>query len=855
MRHGRWQIGYGALRRPCVAGAVAALAAIVVCGAVPREAAAFWPVTRTYRPAAADSLTRARHERMWVEFQKPPGETSPAAQDSAAQAAAGGGPATYISRVNSNERIETPAAGAPGTSGSPGSGTPAPVPAPTPAAADSAVAGPFGDLIARARAQQAAADSAAVANGEAAADGDTTDAMGLPPPPGTLPSLTGSGPTGTPPTAAAAAALAAAMAANAGWTPVLTSKYLLNSDNQDAAVDLRSMFTDPTGVTIGNTLGYHNVLSLLRKQESDTRMMVNTLSIPLRTRGFTFGMSTNNTKSKSASQAATGNALTTTSNNKAAQANLSVSRRLSTIPVLSRASIALAGFGINASGGVEYSASRSDQQTSAGIGSSTNKHESKGRSFGAGLAYDRLRWMNFRIRTGRLLRNNDDSIEQVKQLNAAPERIDSETNSAGDTTTVDISIPTVWKLQALTVGYRISNGEDTRPENATGSSGTAQGVGFQFETTKNYSRSLSLTAKAQPLARLDMSLTMGAGRDSTGYKIKRLSFTDTQKMSWKLENHLRLWGTGMLTANYESSIADVDRDAFNPLTSSLELSPQTRRDESRKLYTEYAKDLTATWKTKWSYEIQIDQGFYEHPGASGGLSDVDQLRTRLALDFSGQMTANATATVTMYYRTLDKAYIDPSQSSLSKNEEEYVVRPMYTWVVTPKVTVSQRFSLESKVLDDVFKPERSTLDRNHTMNTAMRYDMTSRLHLDAAYDYGLLDNGSYPSVPGQDTRYFTPIQRTKKDQISLNTRCDLLHGDKLAFVSQQVSTRTRRLSPPSGGFVGAPISESSALTLGLESKLEIGGAKLDCRLRWTDNNFFGGRKRYADGNATFEWSF
>jgi hypothetical protein len=418
-----------------------------------------------------------------------------------------------------------------------------------------------------------------------------------------------------------------------------------------------------------------------------------------------------------------------------------------------------------------------------------------------------------------------------------------------------VSVPAVWKLQSLTVGFRTSNGEDTKPENATGSGGTAQGVGFQFETTKTYSRSLNVAAKMQPLPRLDMSVTLGAGRDSTGYKIKRLSFTDTQRLSWKVENHLRVWGTGMLTANYESNTAKVDRDAFDPLTSSLERSPQTRRDEMRKLYTEFTKELGKTLRTKLAYETSLEQGFYVHPGASGGLSDVDMLRTRLALDFTGQMTANAVATVTMYYRTLDKAYIDPTQSSLSKNEEEYVVRPSYSWVVTPKVTVSQRFSLESKVLDDVFRPDRSTLDRNHTMNTAMRYDMTSRVHLDAAYDYGLQDNGSYPSVPGQQARYFTPVQRTKKDQISLNTRWDLLRGDKLAFTSQQVSTRTRRLSAPSGGFSGAPITESSALTLGVQSKLEVGGARLDCRLQWTDNNFFGGRRQYADGNATFEWSF
>jgi len=168
--------------------------------------------------------------------------------------------------------------------------------------------------------------------------------------------------------------------------------------------------------------------------------------------------------------------------------------------------------------------------------------------------------------------------------------------------------------------------------------------------------------------------------------------------------------------------------------------------------------------------------------------------------------------------------------------------------------VSQRFSLESKVLDDVFRPENSTLDRNHTMNTAMKYDLTSRLHLDTQYDYGLQDNGSYVTVYGLAGRYYTPLRRTKKDQITLNTRCDLLREGKLSFVSQQVSTRTRRLNS-SGAVSGAPITESDALTLGVESKLELNGAKLDCRLRWTNNNFSGKQRSYVDGNASFEWSF
>lgn len=838
----------GAMLRGWTAAVVPALLGVLGGASVaPRDAAAFWPLTRSFRAAEPDSAAKARNEALWAKFQIPPGRMTASERDSAAAVAAAAGaasgPQTFISRANSNEQVGGTAPATPAAVAADSTVTTAP---------DSVTAPPsMADLIRRAQAQ-AAADSAAAAGGGVDSDSVSTGYGSGTGTPGGLPGNTS---TGTPATNAAAMALAARMAEMAGWAPVLTSKMTLNSDNQDTAVDMRSSFTDASGVSLTNSLGYRNLLSLLRKQETDTRMLSNTLAVPLRNKGFTFGMTTTNTKTTQASQATTGNALTTASNSKAAQAYLQVSKALLDLPGLSQTDVLLDGIGVNASAALDYGASRNDQNTSNGIGSSSNKHQGAGRSYGAGVTFSRLQWMNVRARTGRLRRNNDDTIEQIRQLNSAPERSESETKSAGDTTSVDITVPVLWKVKTLTVGFRTANGVDTRPENATGIGGIAQGTGFQFETTRSYSRAFNLSAKVLPFSRLDTGVTVSVGRDSTGFRIKRLSFTDTDRYNWKVENHLQIWGTGLLTANYESSRAKVNRDVFNPLTGSVERSPQTRRDTSNKLYADFLKDLTATWKTKLSYEIQLDQGFYEHPGSSGGVSDVDQLRTRLALDFSGQMTPNALAQVSIYYRSLDKVYIDPTQSALSKNESEYVVRPSYSWTISPKVTVSQRFSLESKVLDDIFQPERSTLDRNHTMNTGMKYDLTSRLHLDAQYDYGLQDNGSYVQAPGFEGRFYTPGQRTKKDQISLNTRCDLLRDGKLAFVSQQVSTRTRRLNAVSGAGSGRQITESDALTLGLQSKLELHGAKLDCQLRWTDNNFFGGRKRYADANAAFEWSF
>jgi len=789
-------------------------AALLVALAAP-PAAAFWPLA-TPMEAPFDSTRAAQIETRWDAFRS--GANAPidttaatAATDSVAPPASAATLAAAAAARATAVRDSIAAA-----SREPDSTFVA-------AAADTATTGAGGaaDLAAMAAAASAAA---------AAAGTTTTTAPG-----GANPALM--------------AALAAQAAAARGWAPELTSKFSSSNDNMTGAADLKTTFSDPSGLTLANTIGSEKNINKLRNDQQETHRLTNALSIPLPGKWLSMNLTTANTRTNLDAGPRNNAVSKRDTDMRSGQASLRLSRPLDRTPGLERMGGIVRGLTLNGFYGYDVSASRNNLGIEGNPGASSNRRRGTGNAYGAGVTFDRLRWVTMRARIGRLRRNNDDTTLQFVRADSLIRR-DQDSQGEGDTTSVDVTIPAVGIVQSITFGFRNARGEDTVPEPATGSSGqTISGSGFQFETTSFRSRVFNVAATVRPLRRLNSAVTVSVARDSTNYRIKRLQFTDTRRVEFKIDNRLTFWKDATLGAIFEYKKADVNRDVF---IDSLETNPLTHDDVQHRLYVEANKPLTASMRLIVSGEMKLDAGFYAHPVPNQGLSDLDQFRTELKAVLTGNLNARATGAVTAYVRTYDQAFIDRQRSASSRDETEYVVRPSYSWTVSDRVTVQQSFGLESKVIEPIFAPENSTLNRRHYASTTFTYRPLTRLRLDGAYDYLLQDSGKYTTLAGGGERFFSREQRSKKDQINLAANYTLISGDKLVFTSQETVNRFRT----SFGDSRSTVTEQRTLRLGFTSALQVGELKLDARMfRLQNNNAQLDRDVVWNGDATLVWTF
>jgi hypothetical protein len=794
--------------------AVLAVAGLLACA--PQQAAAFWPFT-THAPAIVDSMLTAEklQERFSLWTENSPLEPPP-------PPALG----TVTMPNPANAGTQMPKTPLPDTTVTPDSSRttnlPPEVNAPQ-SPADSTLSSLGITPADSVNAAIAASDS--LASGDAAGDTSGLDAN----PPGSQPQM----PPLMPP-----AAIAAAL--ERGFAPDLTSKMMMSNDNVRGSTDLSASFTDPSGITLLSALGYSEDISLTQHTDLQNRTFTNNLNFPFRDKGLLFGISTSNSRMDQTGRTIS-NALTSNkTENKGAEASVQVGRKLDRIPWVRRMGWGVVGWSANAFYARRSSQNAQDIVAVQGTGAGTRRHFGDGNSYGGGVAFDRFRWMSLRARLG------TTGIDNLDRSPTLPNGEQTST-SDGDTATVDISVPTFWRADKLTFGYRLTHGSDSYTDQVRNASGSQTGdIGnYALETKRGYSRAINFGAHAKPLGFLDLGLTLNATRDSTSYRLKPNSYVDTDRLGWRLETRWSAWGS-ILSVNYESSVSKVNQDQ------GLRTNPNTRRDEERKMFAETTKNFTKTLIMHIFGEMQLNQGIYEHEGPTGK-QDRDDLRWRFGGDLNGAIGPNVTANVTAYIRAYDQAFIDARTAINSRNETEYIIRNGYTWRINPRVSVGQNFGLGSKVLDVVFSPLENTLNRNHFMNTHMECTITSRFSTNASYDYLLTDNGGYIRVTGDPEPFFSPTQRTKKDGIGVGFRYDVISGGKLAFLSRQESTRQRSTS-----FNGRPptITNRGNLALGFESKLETHGLKLDCRFQWNKNfNVALNSSEYYNVDATLQYTF
>ncbi len=616
--------------------------------------------------------------------------------------------------------------------------------------------------------------------------------------------------------ASRAAAAAAARAAEArGFAPELRAKLSSTNDRMGLSSSLSTSFTDASGVALSSSITYNDDISLTQNTESETRSIQNTFRLPVESQGLSFSLSTANRRVDRTGTRTVANTRTRdSSEDRTATLRGSVTRQL------------LQGLSTNAGYSRNFTRNNQDIAAVSGASSGQRERQATGNAYGVGISTDRLSWMKLRARVGRARNGNiDRSPSLASDDNPTGE---TESTSEGDTASVHLDLKPGGWIPTVNMSWRVSRSTESFTDvTRTATGATRSTTSFELETKTNYSRSFRVSGKLTPFRALNMDFGAEVGRDSTSYAIRANQFRDTRRKSWNLGGSLKYTDKGTLNVKYESRSSDNDQDEpENPR------NPQTRVDEERRLTADVNQEITRTLRAHAYGEIRLNQGFYAHPGPQG-LGDRDELRTRLGLDLSGRISGKIKANVQMYVRTFDQAFIDSLRSSSSRNETEYVVRQDFNYLINDKVTVSQFYGLSSKVLDEVYNPDRNTLNRNHFLRSRLSYRMTNKLTLSCNFNYLLQDNGLFIVDPfsGSSERFFSPTLRTKKDEIGVGVRYNLIKDGKLVFTSNQQSTRERRTQFSNGEATGTTVTERGNLALGLESKMKLGDLSLDTTLQ------------------------
>ena len=594
----------------------------------------------------------------------------------------------------------------------------------------------------------------------------------------------------------------------AGFKPRFESSLTSNNDRMSLDSSLNASFLDPSGVSLSSGLNYRDEYNLNQGTNTRSKGLVNTFALPFPSRGLRFELRTGNSKRDVlGSRTTTNERATTVTDNRNAGLTSSIGRRL------------IRGVSANAGYRVDF---RYGNQDIIATGSSSGDRENKtqGQAFGAGVNIDRLKWLQMQARVGRALDDNSDITSSfITPDNPTGEQTSS---SRGDSVEASVKMPLGRILPETSANYRLTRAKRSFTDPARTSSGATGGGGsFILETEQSFRRSLQLNSKFKPFSRLEMDLSFEVARDSVGYEVRANSFSDTKRQRWNAKGTFQYHRAGTIGFTLDHGRTTVDRDEAGAP------NPQTRTDRENRLTANMVQTWVGTLKTKLYGEVTLNQGFYIHAGPQG-LADRDDFRTQLGLDVDGKINTKMTAGFKAYVRTFNQAFIDPRRSASSRDETEFVTRLDFSYQITPSFRVKQLYGLSSKVLDEIYNPDRNTLNRNHFLQTNWAYTYNSRLSFAGLFNYILQDTGASLDDPRTRSpeRFFAPTQENRKNEAKVDVSYALLPGGALSINSSQQVVRDRRTSFNRGNISSVSTTLRSNLGLGVASTITLGDLKL-----------------------------
>jgi len=420
---------------------------------------------------------------------------------------------------------------------------------------------------------------------------------------------------------------------------------------------------------------------------------------------------------------------------------------------------------------------------------------------GGGIAYtlsDRIRF------TGRayLMKAKDRTESGAQQFGGLGER--------GDSLSTKVTMKLPGKA-SMVVNYQ-------RSTNTLEYIDLPRGIYFQqkldeediIRETKVSNQSLfSIDATTHPIERVTLQLTADHSVSLDDYAIAKKRFSRI------VNNGI----SGNLTYNYSSNVANkfiFEAERKDMLRDLGPLSVSSYKQQQKSV----SATLNHSFRSKFSLSATVgatlSQIFYVDFDVNP--RDRDQLNQFVQVKLTSSPFSKVDAAIYLAVSSVDYINIDRSLSADNRRETTYDFRPEFTYRLSDRITISQKYGLNIEFTDFVFTENENFLDRNITFSNTVDVKLTRALSAQMHYGLLLHDRGSYLLDPGAIERVLRISQKDTKNLLRIKMRYRI--NEHLSAVARQEFAERR----------------DRVVTSGTETKFPEGTieAGLEGEYRWSD---------------------
>lgn len=360
--------------------------------------------------------------------------------------------------------------------------------------------------------------------------------------------------------------------------------------------------------------------------------------------------------------------------------------------------------------------------------------------------------------------------------------------------------------------HRTYNGDRDFADQARGSLGGQTGNAndiFEEHEKRNW-RNTSLAMNSRIFRRLTFQLKASHDEQVFDYAIQttRYSRTVGDAVSGNIAYTLP-WRT-VTTVQFENN--SIFRDLGVQSIASF-------TDKKKRVALSANHQFTKTFSLSLNGSSQLQQSFYlrydENP------RDRDQVDTNVSLRINSQPFKKISANITLGYTISEFINIDASQSANNRTRELWELRPSFTYVVRPNLTVIQVYGLSFDYTDYQFDPDQNYLDRNITFSNEFRFRPVKSVAIVFEYALHRHDSGSYLPDPDTGERLLDVSNEDRRDRSRI--RVDYTVTKNIGFFAENLFSQ--RLAWTPGNFDNRDVTSDGQITVGTSANYDWGGGR------------------------------
>ncbi len=269
------------------------------------------------------------------------------------------------------------------------------------------------------------------------------------------------------------------------------------------------------------------------------------------------------------------------------------------------------------------------------------------------------------------------------------------------------------------------------------------------------------------------------------------------------------------SVEYASGVANKLKFDFDTRKGTHWLGPERAGsfdDEDTNMRFTWIQSLTSTLSASAQAGASLNQSFYTDTDR-----DRDQRYEFANLRFTSKIIPKVSASAYLSVGKTDYLNIKSSQSQNNRAETVYELRPEYTYTITPRISLTQKYWMNIQYADFVFQENENYLDRNFTFSNQLNVKLTTNVSADFYYGIRFYNKGSYLRPNPDADRVLQIYQEERRDEFRLKCRYQI---DKhIALTGMNEYNRRKDTLTPSGA-----VFEDGGLEIGIDGLYDLGSA-------------------------------